>query len=127
MFDWILTKERGLLGFTGLTVRMLEQLVSEVYMPMLSSQLKNAQQRNEISDFDDATDSAGFTEDFLGSVGKFAAHMRQTIRNLEGDLHLDLPDVDPDLLKDTQVSHNSMCLVGRLLGVCWASPTKHCQ
>ena len=81
-FEWGLLNGRNLV--------MLEQVISLVYLPLLTSE--------------SVVDSPGNTaasEEFLVNLRKFASHMRRTIQQVEGDVKLKLPDIPLSRLQDT--------------------------
>jgi dynein heavy chain len=80
--------EFGLLN--GRNLVMLEQIISRIYLPLLSSERASDQQGQLAA-----------SDDFLVNLRKFASHMRRTIQQVEGDVKLKLPDIPLEQLQDT--------------------------
>lgn len=92
---------------------MLEQLLTLVYMPLLSHTGANRSEGSDVSSSDQrrgshqtsasATEGPDVTEDsrsktqlrdeFLMNMQKFATHINRTIHQLEGDIRLEMPDL----------------------------------
>ena len=75
-------------SLTGNSLTMLEQIVSKVYVPLLEQSLRVGKIAEDA--FDGPT--IGYGQEFVSGLRKFAMQMRRTIRNVEGDLHLTLPE-----------------------------------
>ena len=65
------------------SLRMVEQTISLVYLPLLSAS------------------STPIDEEFLVSLKKFGLHLRRIIQHVEGDIKLHLPPVDLESLQST--------------------------
>ena len=86
--DIIMSKalEWGILN--GRNLVMLEQVISQIYLPLIAAESV-------------ADNNSNTSEEFLVNLRKFASHMRRTIQQVDGDVKLKLPSVPLTTLQDT--------------------------
>lgn len=82
-------------NFSNDSLRMLDQLLSKMFKPLLGVATKVAEATRSgsldcsPSDFDI---SCSLTDDFMASLDKFSAHLKRTLQHVEGQVALEVPD-----------------------------------
>ncbi|XP_021370512.1 dynein heavy chain 10, axonemal-like isoform X1 [Mizuhopecten yessoensis] len=130
--------EIGILN--GHSLVMLEQIISQVYMPLLSyNQQKNSEMRKEASppsrtdtqmsvktdgegDADDSKDNVNVAEsrakallrdEFLINMQKFASSINRTIQQIEGEVRLEIPEIEMSDNVEEVLANNDLMQVIR--------------
>lgn len=89
--------ECGLLS-EGPSLRVLEQLLSSVFMPVLVQMCGGDAPANSML-MDSIASASGSHRDLLANMQKFHSQVSQALQQLTGEVTLELPNIPPEVLE----------------------------